>query len=140
MSFELHPRLEKGTHFIGKSGTCRILLKDNAAFPWILIVPETEEGVEELHDLPAEQFAEVAFLIRQVSQFMSDSFKPEKLNVACLGNIVRQLHIHLVARWSDDPAWPDPVWSSGARKEYASEAIIDLCVQARLALDLTEEP
>lgn len=140
MAFMLHPRLAKGTHFIGKSGSCHLLLKDNAAFPWILIVPETEEEVVELHQLPAEQFAEVVFLIRQVSQFMSDFFQPEKLNVACLGNVVRQMHLHIVARWSDDAAWPDPVWTCGIKKAYRDEEIIELCVRARLALNLANEP
>lgn len=139
MSFALHPRLEKGTHFIGKSGTCQVLLKDNAAFPWILIVPETSDEFEDLHELPAEQFAEVVFLVRQVSQFMSDFFKPEKLNVACIGNIVRQMHLHLVARSRDDPAWPDPVWGSEVKKPYEAEEIIEICVKARLALGLSEE-
>ena len=140
MAFTLHPRLEKGTHFIGKSGSCQVLLKDNAAFPWILIVPETEEEIVDLHQLPADQFAEVVFLIRQVSQFMSDTFQPEKLNVACLGNVVRQMHIHVVARWCDDPAWPDPVWTSGVSKPWKGEDVIDFCVRARLALDLADEP
>ena len=139
MSFILHPRLEKGTHFIGRSGSCQLLLKDNSAFPWILIVPETSEEVEDLHQLPAEQFAEVVFLIRQVSQFMSDTFKPEKLNVGCLGNILRQLHLHLVARSSDDPAWPDPVWGQAIEKKYQAEEVIEICVKARLALGLSED-
>jgi diadenosine tetraphosphate (Ap4A) HIT family hydrolase len=140
MAFTLHPRLAKGTHFIGKSGSCHVLLKDNAAFPWILIVPETEEEIVELHQLPADQFAEVVFLIRQVSQFMSDTFQPEKINVACLGNVVRQMHLHVVARWSHDPAWPDPIWTCGIKKAYQDEDVIDLCVRARLALNLADEP
>ncbi len=136
MSFALNPRLEKGTHFIGKSGICRILLKNNAAFPWILIVPEVEEGIEDLHQLPADKFAEVVFLIRQVSGFMSDYFKPEKLNVACIGNIVRQMHIHLVARSAADPAWPGTVWASDAKAGYEAEKVIEICVAARLALGI----
>lgn len=139
MSFKLHPRLEKGTHFIGKSGTCHILLKDNATFPWILIVPETEEGIEDLHDLPADQFGEVAFLIRQVSQFMTATFPCEKLNVACIGNIVRQMHIHVVARSLDDAAWPGTVWSDIPKRPYHAEEVIEICVKARLELGLSEE-
>jgi len=138
MSFEIHPRLEKGTHFIGKSGTCRILLKDNSAFPWLLIVPEVDEGVEDLHHLPAEQFTEVVFLIRQVSQFIDDYFHPEKLNMGCIGNIVRQMHIHLVGRSPGDPAWPETVWASDARSSYEADEVIEICVRARLALGLSE--
>ena len=139
MSFELHPRLDKGTHFIGKSGTCQILLKDNATFPWLIIVPETAEGIEDLHELPADQFAEVVFLIRQVSQFMSDYFKPDKLNVACIGNIVRQMHVHLVGRSSDDPAWPGTVWADIPKAPYEADDVIEICVRARLLLGLNGE-
>jgi diadenosine tetraphosphate (Ap4A) HIT family hydrolase len=138
MSFELHPRLGKGCHMIGKSGSCQILLKDNAAFPWILIVPEVADGIEDLHQLSATQFTEVVFLIRQVSEFMSTYFKPEKLNVACIGNQVRQMHIHLVARSSDDPAWPGTVWASDVKTQYDVEQIVDICVRARIDLGLSE--
>lgn len=123
---------------IGKSGSCQILLKDNAAFPWILIVPEVADGIEDLHQLSATQFTEVVFLIRQVSEFMSTYFKPEKLNVACIGNQVRQMHIHLVARSSDDPAWPGTVWASDVKTQYDVEQIVDICVRARIDLGLSE--
>lgn len=123
---------------IGKSGSCQILLKDNSAFPWILIVPEVADGIEDLHQLSATQFTEVVFLIRQVSEFMSTYFKPEKLNVACIGNQVRQMHIHLVARSSDDPAWPGTVWASGVKTKYDVEQIVDICVRARIDLGLSE--
>ena len=139
MPFALNSRLKKGTHFIGKTGCCQILLKNNASFPWIMIVPEVEKGIEDLHQLSADKFAEVVSLIRQVSEFMSAHFKPEKLNVACIGNIVRQMHIHLVARSPDDPAWPDTVWASDAKTEYKAEDIIEICVAARLALGVSEE-
>ena len=98
MAFTLHPRLAAGTHHLGTIKGCRILLKNNAVFPWLIIVPEVDEGIEDLHRLPAEQFAEVAFLIREASNFVEDLFRPDKLNVACIGNAVRQMHIHIVAR------------------------------------------
>lgn len=136
MSFTLHPRLEAGTHFIGRSARCQVLLKDNASFPWLLVVPEVEEGIEDLHQLPADHFAEVAFLIRQVSDFASSHFQPDKLNVACIGNIVRQMHIHIVGRSEDDPAWPGTVWASDAKSPYSAEEVIEICVKAKLALGL----
>lgn len=140
MPFVLDPRLEKDTHFIGKSGNCQLLLKDNAVFPWILIVPETPEEIEHLHHLPADQFAEVVFLIRQVSEFMCGTFESEKINVACLGNIIPQMHVHLVVRSSDDPAWPDTVWDNDEEREkYPAEQIIEICVKARLALGLDDD-
>lgn len=123
---------------IGASGSCQILLKDNSAFPWIIIVPEVEDGIEDLHQLPATQYTEVVFLIRQVSEFMCAYFQPEKLNVACIGNQVRQMHIHLVARSSSDPAWPGTVWASDVKAAYTTEQIVDICVRARIDLGLSE--
>lgn len=138
MSFELHPRLSKGCHMIGKSGSCLVLLKDNAVFPWFIVVPEVDDGIEDLHQLPASQYTEVLFFIRQVSGFMSAYFKPEKLNVACIGNQIRQMHIHLVARSSDDPAWPGTVWASDVKTRYDAETVVDICVRARIGLGLSE--
>ncbi|MGJ8697000.1 MAG: HIT family protein [Verrucomicrobiaceae bacterium] len=135
-SFELHPRLAAGTHEIGRANGCRILLKKNAAFPWFLIVPEVAADLEDLHQLPPEDYASVAFLIRALSQFVSDHFQPDKLNVACIGNIVRQMHIHIVARSTTDPAWPGTVWASDAKADYAPEESDAIIAAAQQALGL----
>lgn len=133
-SFQLHLRLESGTHPLGFANGCHVLLKNNAAFPWILIVPEVEEGIEDLHQLSAEQYAQVVFLIRSVSQFISDHFQPEKINVACIGNIVRQMHIHIVGRSQNDPAWPGTVWASDVRHPYSEEEVIAIQTAAQKTL------
>lgn len=121
--FELHPRLAAGSHLLGRSGNCLVLLKDNACFPWLLIVPEVPAGMEDLHQLPEDEFHQVTGLIRRVSQFASDFFQPEKLNVACIGNQVRQMHIHVVARHPDDPAWPGTVWASDTKSPWPAGEI-----------------
>ena len=136
MNFTLHPRLEAGTHPLGFIHGCHILLKNNAAFPWILIVPEVEDGIEDLHQLSPERYAEVAFLIRSISNFISDHFQPEKLNIGCIGNIVRQMHIHIVGRSESDPAWPGTVWASDAKKTYSEEEIESIRTAAKKALKL----
>jgi len=118
MSVTLHPRLAAGTFELGGFLGCRVLLKNNAIFPWILIVPEVGEGIEDLHQLSPETYGDVVIAIREVSDFVSAHFHPEKLNVACIGNQVRQMHIHVVGRSSDDPAWPGVVWSFEGKKEY----------------------
>ena len=132
MSFTLHPRLEAGSHLLGITKGCQILLKKNSAFPWILIVPEVSEEIEDLHQLPPEQFAEVAFLIREVSNFVDETFQPDKLNVACIGNIVRQMHIHVVGRTTNDLAWPGTVWASNAKSDYTPETIAAITKAAQL--------
>jgi diadenosine tetraphosphate (Ap4A) HIT family hydrolase len=140
MSFTLHPRLEAGTHLLGTTKGCQILLKKNSAFPWILIVPEVSAEIEDLHQLPPEQFAEVAFLIREVSQFVEETFQPDKLNVACIGNIVRQLHIHVVGRTANDLAWPGTVWASDAKSDDTPETIAAITKAAELTFRFPKPP
>ncbi len=126
MAFELHPRLAGGTFQLGRESNCVILLKNNAAFPWILIVPEVDSDIEDLHELSEEQYREVFALIRKVSLFTRQHFSPEKLNVGCIGNIVRQMHIHIVGRTSDDPAWPGTVWASSEKRAYAETDVLHI--------------
>jgi diadenosine tetraphosphate (Ap4A) HIT family hydrolase len=99
-------------------------------------VPEVAEGVEDLHQLDEARYAEVMGLIRGVSQFVSEYFQPEKLNVACIGNMVRQMHIHVVGRRSDDPAWPGTVWAYEGKSAYAPDEVEAICVAAREFLAL----
>ncbi|MDG2122312.1 MAG: HIT domain-containing protein, partial [Verrucomicrobiales bacterium] len=107
--FSLHPRLASSTHPLGTSHRCHVLLKDNAHFPWLLVVPEVGTGIEDLHQLSPDRFNEVTTLVRAVSLFVTGHFQPAKLNVACIGNIVRQMHIHIVGRCENDSAWPGTV-------------------------------
>lgn len=136
MSFSLHPRLAAGGFEIGVIGGCRLLLKNNALFPWFLLVPEVEEGIEDLHQLPENQYAEVMTAIRRVSEFVSGHFQPEKLNVACIGNQVRQMHIHIVGRSSQDPAWPGTVWAFDGKSTYSETEVSNIIAAARERLGL----
>jgi diadenosine tetraphosphate (Ap4A) HIT family hydrolase len=135
MAFELHPRLAAGGFEIGRLGGCRLLLKDNSLFPWLLLVPEVEV-VEDLHQLPPAQYDEVMAAMRRVSEFVADYFQPEKLNVGCIGNQVRQMHIHIVGRSSDDLAWPGTVWAFDGKQEYDEEQIDRIRAAARSFLGL----
>ena len=119
--FQLDDRLAGGGFDFGSTGDCRVLLKDNAVFPWFILVPEVDSSITELHQLDATDYASVMFTIRQISSFMDQHFSPDKLNIAAIGNIVPQLHIHLVARFEHDPAWPGVVWSSPEKKNYSKE-------------------
>ena len=123
MVFSLHPRLAAGGFELGRLGTCRLLLKNNALFPWFLLVPEVEQGIEDLHQLEPARYDEVMAAVRHVSAFVSHHFHPEKLNVACIGNQVRQMHVHIVGRSTGDPAWPGTVWAFDGKKNYPEDAI-----------------
>lgn len=118
MDFVLNERLAAGGCEVARKYGCRILLKNEANFPWFIIVPEVPEGIEDLHQLDEESFFGVMTAVREVSRFVEGYFQPEKLNVACIGNMVRQMHIHVVGRFTDDPAWPGVVWASDAKRKY----------------------
>jgi diadenosine tetraphosphate (Ap4A) HIT family hydrolase len=135
MTFELNPRLAAGGFEIGRIGGCRMLLKNNALFPWFLLVPEVE-GIEDLHELPPVQFEEVMLAMRRVSEFVASYFQPEKLNVACIGNQVRQMHLQIVGRSPGDPAWPGTVWAFDGKKSYAEGEIDEILTAARRFLSL----
>lgn len=138
MAFALHPRLAAGGIEIGTLGGCRLLLKNNALFPWFLLVPEVEEGIEDLHQLEPGHFLEVMLAVRRVSEFVSSHYKPEKLNIGCIGNQVRQMHIHVVGRSSDDPAWPGTVWAFDGKKSLTLEEAEWITAKAREFLKLDE--
>jgi diadenosine tetraphosphate (Ap4A) HIT family hydrolase len=135
MAFEIHPRLASGGFEIGRLGGCTLLLKNNSLFPWFLLVPEVE-GVEDLHQLEDRQYDEVMQAQREVSKFVSEYFSPEKLNVGCIGNQVRQMHIHVVGRSSGDPAWPGTVWAFDGKQDYADEEVEKIRAAARQFLKL----
>lgn len=135
MAFEIHPRLAAGGFEIGRLGGCRLLLKNNALFPWFILIPEVE-GVEDLHQLPQEKFDATMAAMRSVGGFVSEHFQPEKLNIGCIGNQVRQLHIQIIGRSSSDPAWPGTVWAFEGKQPYTEEDAGKILAAARTHLDL----
>ena len=111
MSFELHPQLTKDTSVIGHFPlTIALLHKDNAV-PWVILVPK-RENLKELHHLPMQDQQQFLLESQAVSQALEATFRPDKLNLGALGNMVPQLHIHHIARFKDDIAWPGPIWGN----------------------------
>jgi diadenosine tetraphosphate (Ap4A) HIT family hydrolase len=114
------PRLEADSTFVTDLDLCQVRLSHNAAFPWILLIPK-RDNVKEIIDLPN---SDQQFLIQEIalaSKVMQQLFSPFKLNVASLGNVVPQLHVHIIARYQTDKAWPGPVWNSGVSEGYDPE-------------------
>ena len=107
--FKLDSRLESASAFITDLGLCQARLHKNINFPWILLIPR-EPDVKELTDLNEDQQIRLMKEISKASKVMQSLFCPDKMNVATLGNIVSQLHIHVIARFINDPAWPHAVW------------------------------
>ncbi len=113
MTFTLHPTLAADTIPICDLPLCRLLLMNNANFPWLIMVPR-RDGLRELFDLTPADYTVAMQEIRHVCEKFAAYSKAHKLNIAALGNIVPQLHIHIIARFPTDPAWPNPVWNSPA--------------------------
>lgn len=108
-AFELHPQLAADTAEVSRWPLCRVLLMDDANYPWLVLVPALPD-LRDLHDLPADRQGEAMKEIGRASSALQSLFDAAKINVAALGNQVPQLHIHVIARRHDDPAWPKPVW------------------------------
>ena len=131
MDFMLNERLAAGGFEVARMHGCRILLKNEVHFPWFIVVPEVPQGTEDLHQLEEETFAEVMLAVRKVSRFVEAHFSPEKLNVASIGNIVRQMHIHVVGRSTDDSAWPGVVWAFERKRKYGEGEAEEIVAAAR---------
>jgi diadenosine tetraphosphate (Ap4A) HIT family hydrolase len=117
MTFELHPRLAADTLALGDFPLCRLLLMDDAQYPWFILVPR-REGAREIYLLDEADQAQLLRESSRLSRALMDAFKGLKLNVAALGNVVPQLHVHHIVRFAGDPAWPGPVWGRHAPRPY----------------------
>jgi diadenosine tetraphosphate (Ap4A) HIT family hydrolase len=115
--FRLASRLEADSFYLVDWPLCQVRLMDDARFPWLILVPRRPQ-LEEWTELRAEDSAQLAEEIGKAGQALAGKFAPTKLNVGALGNIVRQMHVHVVARFESDAAWPGPVWGQGTRIPY----------------------
>ncbi len=132
--FELDEKLAADTVPVTDFALCRVLLMKDANYPWLILVPALP-GLRDLHDLPADWSATVMSEIKLASAALVDLFDPVKINVAALGNSVPQLHIHVVARRTDDPAWPKPIWGVVPAVDYKDGALERRVADIRAILD-----
>ncbi|MCJ2134896.1 HIT domain-containing protein [Methylobacterium sp. J-026] len=128
-AFTLDPRLAADTVEMGDLALCRVLLMDDARFPWLILVPRRAD-VTEITDLSGPDSEALWHEIRLATGVMQGLAKPDKVNVAALGNVVAQLHVHVVGRFRSDPAWPGPVWGVGTRTPYPLHARAQLIERA----------
>jgi diadenosine tetraphosphate (Ap4A) HIT family hydrolase len=117
MPWTLHPQLEGDTSPVGDLPLSRLLLANDANYPWLLLVPR-RAGVSEIIDLADAEQVALAAEIARVCRALKAVAPCDKLNVAALGNVVPQLHVHVIARRRDDPAWPQPVWGAVRARDY----------------------
>lgn len=130
MSFELHPRLAADTFFVGELTLCRVLLMNDSRYPWLILVPR-REALRDFDDVPMADKPAFHREIDFASAVLRNESQAFKLNIGALGNMVPQLHVHVIARFEGDEAWPGPVWGVGLARPYAVEAAAQLI--ARLA-------
>jgi diadenosine tetraphosphate (Ap4A) HIT family hydrolase len=108
-AWSLHPKLKEDTIDIGDLPLCKVLVIKDANYPWLLLVPRRPEKIE-IIDLDEVEQAQLTAEVSRVARALKDITKCDKLNIAALGNMVPQLHVHVIARRTSDVAWPRPVW------------------------------
>lgn len=133
LSFQLDPQLEADTFPVGELGVSTVRLMNDSRFPWAILVPR-RAGLAELIDLEGEARAALTAEIDAVGRALRGLTGCDKLNVAALGNQVRQLHVHVIARFATDAAWPRPVWGVGERRTYAAPQAVVVVSKLRAAL------
>ena len=119
--FTLHPSLHTDTVFVTDWALCRVLLMKDARFPWLILVPR-RAGIMEIHELALEERLVMIEEVARASEKLKALSAADKINVGALGNLVSQLHIHVIARRTGDVAWPGPVWGSGHSVAYTEHA------------------
>jgi diadenosine tetraphosphate (Ap4A) HIT family hydrolase len=116
-SFSLDPQLDADTLPVGQLPLSRVVLMNDARYPWLILIPAQPDLVE-IIDLAEADRQQLMREVSAVSEALKAQFNPDKLNVGALGNRVRQLHVHVLARFVSDAAWPGPVWGVGQAQPY----------------------
>ncbi|NJL08767.1 MAG: HIT family protein [Methylacidiphilales bacterium] len=133
LPFAMDARLEQGSVLLAELPLSSVRLVDDARFPWLLLIPRLA-GAVDLIDLSENERAALMEEIAAASSALKETTGCTKLNVAALGNQVPQLHVHVIARFQGDAAWPDPVWGKGVRVPYAADAREALVKSLRASL------
>ena len=133
MNLSLDRRLENDTHQLGKLDNCLLLLSKNAHFPWFILVPATDEI--EYHRLDNALQKRLQQHINAVAEFIETHFDTDKINIATIGNVVSQLHIHIIGRSKNDPCWPGVVWGTEHFKPYSENEIEKIKIQIKDTLE-----
>lgn len=117
MTFTLHPKLDNGSSLVYETDLYQVRLKDDQRFLWLQLIPK-RENVEELFDLPFTEASSLFAEIYRLSALLKKLTAADRINVAWLGNVVSQFHIHIVVRTHNDACWPNPIWGQGAPVPY----------------------
>ena len=124
----IDPRLLNDAEVLGKFGLCHVLLMRDVNYPWCVLVPDRKDKTE-VFELSQEDQEQLQHESNTLLAFLKKEFNADKMNVAALGNVVAQLHIHHIVRYETDIAWPAPVWGTFPAKSYATEDLKKLVVR-----------
>lgn len=136
--FEMDLRLQQDSLVLGDFPLCRLLLSKDANYPWFILVPK-RAGVSELFDLSPDDQAQLWKETTCLAEALKTEFAADKMNVATLGNVVSQLHMHVIVRRHGDAAWPAPVWGKVSAVEYGPGQVDAIRQRLRVLLDDTYE-
>ena len=134
-AFKLDRQLEQDTVLVADWHLCQVRLMNDSRYPWVILIPKVED-VSEIHQLADEQQQLLLGESVRLSKALEQLFAPHKLNVAALGNMVRQLHIHHIVRFEDDASFPRPVWGVGDAVPYEAGVLNETVNGLQIALDL----
>lgn len=138
MTFQLHPRLEQDCIAIGRFELCRLLMMNDSQYPWFILVPERTDS-REIYQLSKADRQ----LLTEESSYLAENlavlFKADKMNIAAIGNMVPQLHIHHIVRYQTDKAWPAPIWGKFDAVPYTEQQIAEILAQTKEQLRLQDQ-
>lgn len=135
MNFQLHPTLEKDCMTVGNFALCRLLMMNDSRFPWFILVPQLS-GIKEIYQLNRQQRHQLTDESCYLAEQLAHLYQADKMNIAAIGNIVPQLHVHHIVRHQTDSAWPAPVWGKFDPTPYTADAIGAQLTRLRAQLKL----
>jgi len=121
-NFQLHPQLSNDSYVIADLPLSRLLLCNDSAFPWFILVPRVE-NIQDIYQLDWQQQQQLLNESSLLSELLMQEFKGDKMNVAALGNVVPQLHLHHIVRYQNDACWPKPIWGQQALTPYTEQEL-----------------
>lgn len=136
--FQLHPRLQQDCIVLGRFKLCQLLLMNDAHYPWLILVPE-RVGLSEIYQLNKNEREQLGEESAYLAESLARHYHADKMNIAAIGNLVPQLHIHHVVRYQTDPAWPAPIWGKFAALPYSPSALEKTVADIKQLLNLDND-
>jgi len=133
--FQLHERLQQDCIFVGRFNLCQLLMMNDSQFPWFILVPERFD-IKEIYQLNSVDRLLLSEESCLLAENMADLFNADKMNMAAIGNMVPQLHIHHIVRYQTDKAWPAPVWGKFVAQPYTEQQRVELITKVRAQLKM----